>query len=197
MNAKSMSRLVRQAFPGRNGLADAGDRWEGAVLVVTLIVALLAVPIAAATGSEIYATQRDQAAGEHQSKHQVNAALIGETPPASSPGQRGGAAAPTPVPATWQLPDGSARQGLVDAHHDSAAGTTVRIWIDESGGVTEPPMTTEGAAVTAAVSAFVLWCAITGAMALLYLTVRLAHSRTRLRRWTNEWKRIAPEWTGR
>ena len=64
MNAKSMSRLVRRAFPCRTRLADAGDRWEGAVLVVAVIVALLAVPIAGATGSEIYATQRDQAAYE-------------------------------------------------------------------------------------------------------------------------------------
>lgn len=136
MNAKSMSRLVRQSFPGRNTLADAGYRWEGAVLAA-------------------------------------------------------------PVMATWQLPSGSARQGPVDARYGSAAGTIVRIWIDESGGVTKPPMTTAGAAVTAAVSAFVLWCALAGAMALLYLIVRLAHGRIRLRRWTNEWERIAPEWTGR
>lgn len=194
MNAKSMSRLVRRAFPGRNRLADAGDRWEGAVLVVAVVVALLAVPIAGAIGSEIYATQRDQAASEHQSKHQVNAALIDSIPPASDSG-RGGAVS-TPAMATWQLPNGSARQGLVDAHHDSSAGSTVRIWIDESGGVTGPPMTTEGAAVFAAVGAFVLWCALAGAMALLYLTVRFTHSRIRLRRWTNEWQRIAPEWTG-
>ena len=77
------------------------------------------------------------------------------------------------------------------------AGATVSIWVDESGEVSKPPLTTEGAALDAIFLSLLLWSAAAGSMALLHLATRFAHQRIRLRQWAKDWERIAPDWTGR
>ncbi|MGW4213625.1 Rv1733c family protein [Lentzea sp. NPDC004789] len=197
MTAKPMSRLVHQAFPYRNKLATTGDRIESTVLVLGVAVALLAVPVAGATGSEIFAAKRERVAVEQVSKSRAEAVLVEDAPPTLGSTERGGVVETVAVLARWRLPDGSARQGPVQVHYDAKTGATVPIWVDRSGSVTDPPITTAGAALDAIVLALLLWSAAAGSMALLYLVARFAHKRFRSRQWTNEWKRIAPEWTGR
>ena len=197
MTAKPMSRLVHQAFPGRNRLATVGDRVEGAVLVLGLTVTLLAVPVVGAMGSEIYATQKARVAVEQATRHKVDAVLIEDAPEAIGSSERGGVVETAPVLARWRLADGSARQGVVQAHYDAKAGAGVTIWVDERGSVSEPPMTTEGAAIDAIVLALLLWGATAGAMVLLYLVTRFVHKRIRLHRWAREWEQISSDWTGR
>lgn len=197
MTARPMTRLVHQAFPHRNELATTGDRIEGVLLALGVAVSLLAVPVAAATGSETYANDRARVAVEHVSKQHVDAFLIENAPITIGSTERGGVVEPAPVLARWRLRDGSTREGVVQAHYDAKAGATVPVWIDESGGVTDPPMTNSGAAVNGIILAFLLWSAVTGAMALLYVATRFTHTRIRLHQWANEWQRIAPDWTGR
>jgi hypothetical protein len=197
MTAKPMTRLVHQAFPYRNKLATTGDRIEGAVLALGLAVSLFAVPAVAATGSEIYAKDRARAAVEQVSKQQVDAFLIEDAPITIGSTERGGVVESAPVLARWLLRDGTTREGVVQAHYDAKAGARVPVWIDESGGVTQPPLSSEGAAINGIILAFLLWSAVTGAMALLYLATRFTHKRIRLHRWADEWQRIAPDWTGR
>jgi hypothetical protein len=197
MTAKPMSRLVHQAFPYRNKLATTGDRIESTVLVLGVAVALLAVPVAGAAGSEIYATQRERVAVEQASRSRAEAVLIEDAPATIGSSERGGTVETAPVLAKWRWRDGSIREGHVQAHYDAKAGATVRIWVDQNGKVSEPPMTNEGAAIDAIVLALLLWSAAAGAMALLYLAVRFAHKRFRLRQWAHEWERIAPDWTSR
>ncbi|MET8764278.1 hypothetical protein [Lentzea sp. NPDC004782] len=193
MSAKPMSRLVRRVFPCRNKLAGTGDRIEGAVLAVAVAVSLLAVPVTATIGSELYTSKRDQVADQQASRHEVDAVLVEDAPT----GEQNDVLQTVPVKARWKLPDGATRQGEVPTHHDLKAGTTVRVWIDASGTPTDPPLTTAGVAVHAAVIAFLVWTAIVEAMVLLYLAVKFTHTRIRARRWAAEWARVAPEWTGR
>ncbi|HEX8866548.1 MAG TPA: hypothetical protein VF821_12915 [Lentzea sp.] len=68
-------------------------------------------------------------------------------------------------------------------------------WLDQNGDQVAPPLTNEGAAGNAIALAVLLWIAVTAAMTLLHLLVRLAHEQIRLRRWAGEWERIAPGWT--
>ncbi|GAB2861969.1 Rv1733c family protein [Lentzea nigeriaca] len=197
MTAKPMTRLVHQAFPYRNELATTGDRIEGVMLALGVAVSLIAIPVAGATGSETYANDRARVAVEQVSKQHVEAFLIEDAPITIGSAARGGVVESAPVLARWRLRDGTTREGVVQAHYDAKSGARVPVWIDESGRVTEPPMTSEGAAVNAIILAFLLWSAVTGAMALLYLATRFTHKRIRLRQWANEWRRIAPDWTGR
>ncbi|MGW6442670.1 Rv1733c family protein [Lentzea sp. NPDC055074] len=197
MIAKPMSRLVHQAFPGRNRLATAGDRLEGAVLALGLAVTVLAVPLTGATGSEIYAHQRSRVAVEQATRYETTAVLVEDAPETIGSSERGGVVETASVLATWRLPDGSARRGEVQAHYDAQAGAAVTIWVDEHGDPSDPPMTPEGAAIDAIALALLLWAGVAGAMTLLYLATRFTHQRIRLSRWARDWERISPEWTGR
>src|SRR5690242_12862860 len=102
MDTKPISRMARRAFPGRNQLATAGDRLEGAALVLTVLIALLAVPVAGATGSEWYAMQKSQAETEQQARHRAEAVLVEDAPPLAGSTGRGRAAESPRVLATWR-----------------------------------------------------------------------------------------------
>jgi hypothetical protein len=194
VDPKPVSRLVRQAFPGRNPLATAGDRLEGALLAVAVAVALLAVPIAGAVGSELHGRQRAQAVSEQEARQRAVAVLAEDAPPVLKVDDRGTVLESAPVRATWDGPDGQAREGTVQAHRGARAGTAVPIWIDRHGGVTKPPLSAAGAAINAIGVAVLLWGAATASGALLYLVVRFARTRARMRRWELEWERVARDW---
>jgi hypothetical protein len=195
MTANPMSRFFRRVFPGRNPLATYGDRIEGGVLALAVVVAFLAVPVAGAVGSEAYGAYKSRVEVEQANRTQVDAVLVEDAPELS--GRSEGAVETTSVTATYQLPDGTARTGLVPASYDAASGATVRIWIDRNGEVVEPPMTRDGAVISGFVMAFLLWGGVSGAMALLYVVVKYLHTRIRLRRWRLAWELTAPDWTGR
>ncbi|SDH61026.1 hypothetical protein SAMN05216553_13513 [Lentzea fradiae] len=197
MTAKPMSRLVHRAFPHRNPLASTGDRVESAVLVLGIAVSMLAVPVACAVGSEIYASQKNRVVVEQASKKRVDAILTEDAPPAVGMSERSGAVESAFVRATWRLDGGTTRRGEVQARRDAKAGAIVPVWVGEDGMVTEPPLTSEGAAIDAVFLALLLWSAAAGSAVLLHLITRFAHKRVRMGRWAKEWKRIAPEWTGR
>ncbi|MET9232222.1 hypothetical protein [Lentzea sp. NPDC003310] len=197
MIATPMARLVRQAFPYRNELATLGDRFESAVLLLGVAVALTAVPVAAAAGSEIFAAERARVAVEQTTRSRADAVLVEDAPETIGASERGGAVETAPVLARWRLPDGSARQGLVQAHYDAVAGAKVPIWVDEDGDVTSAPISAEGAVIDAIFLAVLLWAAAAGSAALLYFVARFAHRRIRSRRWESEWERVASDWTGR
>lgn len=197
MDPKLISRVVRQAFPGRNGLATAGDRLEGAVLAAAVVVALLAVPVAAAAGSEFHARQQAQVVSEQQTSERAQAVLIEDAPPSMEVDDRGTVLEFAPVRATWLGPDGFERQGTVQAHYGAVAGSTVPIWIDRRGDATEPPLTAAAASIMAIGLAVLLWTAVTAAFVLLFLVIRLGHTGLRIRRWELEWKRVSRDWTAR
>lgn len=197
MDTKPISRMARRAFPGRNQLATPGDRLEGAALVLAVLIALLAVPVAGATGSEWYATQKVQAASEQQNRHRAEAVLIEDAPQLVGSAGRGRTAESPRVLATWRASDGTERHGTVQANYDAKAGATVPIWIDRRGALAKEPLTAEGVAFNAITIAVLLWTAVAVVMILLYLVVRSVHQRIRLRRWAGEWERIAPGWTSR
>lgn len=197
MDTKPLLRVLRQALPGRNELATAGDRLEGFVLVLAAVVALVAVPVAAAAGSEFYTRQSAQAVIEQQTRYRAKAVLIVDAPLVVGSAGPGGVVRSVPVPATWLAPDGATRHGTVRAQSEAKAGTTVPIWVERNGDLIQAPLSTGGAAFNAIVVAVLLWIGAVGAMSLLYLVTRYAHKRSRMRRWAWEWERIARDWTAR
>lgn len=197
MDAKQLVGVVRQAFPGRNPLATAGDRIEGVVLVVAVVVALLALPVAAAVGSDFYAAQLAQSASEQQTRQQVAAVLLEDAPPVSGFVDPDGPVESASVRATWRGPDGAQRQGIVQAAYGRKTGGTVPIWVDDGAVLTRSPLTTEGAVIKAVALVVLLWAGVSASMTLLYLAVRFTHKRMRIRRWAAEWERIASDWTAR
>jgi Flp pilus assembly protein TadB len=198
MDPKLLRRAVRQAFPGRNRLATAGDRLEGAVLVIAVTVVLLAVPVAGAVGSELHARQRAQMVSQQETRQRAEAVLAQDAPPPVSVDDRGTVPEKARVRAAWLGPDGQPRQGEVQANRGAKAGAVVPIWIDRHSGVlTGPPLTAGDAVINAVGAGLLLWGAATATAVLLYLLVRFAHTRTRMRRWEQEWRRVSRDWTTR
>lgn len=194
---RMLSRVLRQAFPGRNELATTGDRLEGAVLAAAVVVSLLAVPVAGAVGSELHARQQVQVESEQKTRQRAEAVLTENAPPSLRVDDRGTVLETTPVRATWLAPDGQERHGEVPAHHGALAGATVPIWVDRHGGLTGPPLSGAGAAITSIGVALLVWGGTTAAAALLYLLTRFGHTRLRLRRWEEQWRQVSPDWTAR
>ena len=98
--------------------------------------------------------------------------------------------------ARWTAPDGSARSGQVFVLAGTKKGSTVPVWINASGAITDPPAGHRD--VVAEVSAIVM---VTGTVLIMVLLsgqalARRALDRRRLRAWDAEWRATGPLWTG-
>jgi len=195
MSTQSVSptaRLVRRVFHGRNPLTRTSDRVESAVFVIALLVVLLGLPVAAATGSEVYARESVASTEQLRTRHQIEATVLEDTGPGVTTGVTG-----PDVRASWQAPDGTPRQGAVSAAYDLKAGSTVPVWIDRNGAVTTPPLTPEGAVITAVGWAGLLWLGLGCVLCSAYLLTVHLNRRRNARRWEAEWTAVEPEWTRR
>ena len=124
MTTNPMSRLVRRVFPGRNPLATYGDRIEGAVLALGVVVAFLAVPVAGAVGSEAYVASESRVEVEQANRTQVDAVLVEDAP--EMIGRSEGTVETTSVTATYRTLDGTVRKGVVPAPCGSGSTAVVR-----------------------------------------------------------------------
>ena len=123
-----LRRLLR---PGHGPLVREVDRAERVVVLACALLAALLVPVALTVGALTYRGLADSAAAEAATHHRTVAVLAEDVPAA---GARGYARATTPsVRATWRLPNGVTRTGVVAVRNGMAAGDTVEVWLDESG----------------------------------------------------------------
>jgi hypothetical protein len=98
-------------------------------------------------------------------------------------------------PARWTAPDGQPRSGGIPVSPRTAAGSTVRVWVNRSGSPTGRPLqraqlqgrTAVAGVVTAAVLGIV-FCLAGGAG-------RFLLSRRRLAAWDKAWRAVGPHWT--
>ncbi|MEU4523980.1 hypothetical protein AB0F52_35330 [Amycolatopsis sp. NPDC024027] len=183
-----IARFRRRLLPGRNPLARAGDRVEALLLLLAVAGALLAIPFAAALGSETYAAQTARAAQERTTRHPATAVSL-----AAASGQSygtdgaGAPAAQTTVPAAWFDARGTRHTGDVLADPGSPAGTRVSVWLDQHGELTGEPLSASTSAADGVFAAILLWAAITGALAGLYGTARFVLARFHAAAWDRAW----------
>ncbi len=183
-----IARFGRRVHPGRNPLARAGDRLEAVLLLLAVAGAFLAVPFAAALGSETYAAQSTRAEQERSTRHPATAVSL-----AAASGQSygsDGAGAPvdqTTVPAAWFDARGVRHTGDVLADEGSPAGTRVSVWLDQRGELTGEPLTGVTSAVDGIFAAILLWVAVTGTLAGLYGAARFVLSRLHAAAWGRAW----------
>jgi len=183
-----IARFGRRVRPGRNPLARAGDRVEALLLLLAVAGALLAIPFAAAFGSETYAAQNARAAEERATRHPATAVSLAAASgqPYSTDGA-GAPAAQTSVPAAWFDARGTRHTGEVLADPGSPAGTRVSIWLDQRGEPAGEPLSTSTSVADGVFAAILLWAAITGALAGLYATARFVLIRFHAAAWDRAW----------
>jgi hypothetical protein len=174
--------------PGRNPLARVTDRIEAALLILMIGGALLALPFAAAFGSDTYAEQSVRAAQEQRTRHPATAVSLVATPNQAYSSDGGGAPTDsTTVPATWSDARGVRHTGDVLAKAGSPAGTEVTIWLDQRGELAAEPLTSSTTVADGIFAAVLVWLAVTGALAgLCWLGCR-ALDRSRAAAWDRAW----------
>jgi hypothetical protein len=183
-----ITRFRRRLHPGRNPIARAGDRVEAVLLMLVVAGALLAVPFAAAFGSDTYAAQTTRAAEERTTRHPATAVSL--TAASGQSYGTDGAGAPadqTTVEAAWFDARGARHTGEVLADAGSPAGTRVSVWLDQHGELTSEPLSPSTSAADGVFAAVLLWVAVTGALAGLYGAGRFAVSRLHAAAWDRAW----------
>ncbi|GAB3490125.1 Rv1733c family protein [Amycolatopsis cihanbeyliensis] len=179
--------------PPRGELSRPGDRALGVLAGFLALVALLALPLAAALGSEIYASQNQAAQSELATRHQATATLLADVPAAIA-GARG-VSGDESARARWLRPDGSMVEGVIEAARGAKAGTDVAVWLDQAGNRVDAP-DTPGKAVGEAVSVAVLgWLAVLAACALTFVGTRWMIDRSRYAAWDREWEKVESGWS--
>jgi hypothetical protein len=186
--ARPLRRLGRLLL-GRNELRRSADRIEAAV-IVTLAAAFVTAAIAAAClAGHLYRSQHAAAA-----RLRSAAAVLSQPGPAVAlPMAAAGA--------TWRLPDGTERSGILTtatapAIHNAPAGTTVRVWLDRSGNPATPP-SPASMICTALMAGITIIGGAAVVLIFCYLLCRMVLDRHRLAGWESAWATVGPRWTTR
>jgi hypothetical protein len=183
-------RWWRLLHAGHNPLVRGWDRLESVILLIAILVALVALPVAGALGSHTYAQQKQVAATETVTRHPATAVLTVDAPTETVTPHGVPVRGRAEVAAVWRIADGRERVGTVPAERGTGAGTTVPIWLDDNGQPVAAP-TTPGSALMTAVSAAVLtWVAFVTVIAAGFASLRFWLDRMRYARWQREWVRL-------
>ena len=193
---ESLARLARWLGFDRNPLRRGTDRVEGALRLVMIILAVLAVPaasVAAGRWADHYALHRAQV--QRTVDHQVTAVLLRDAPAIGTPDPYTSVQTAW-VPARWQPPGQPPRTGEVLAVAGARKGSTVRTWIDPSGAVTDPPhgppRRRRQRLARRHGDLLVSWVLLVAAGTLAHRML----DRRRLRAWEAEWRASGPQWSG-
>jgi hypothetical protein len=123
--------------PGHRTRTYSSDRTETAVFGGLMGAFLAGSPfVAYAAGRWADARVSRAARLQQTTLRQVPATLLQAVPLRSASGAR---TVPDTV-ARWAAPDGQLRTGPVSAPSGAAAGSTVRVWVNEAGDLADPPM---------------------------------------------------------
>ena len=185
------SRGLRRLWPDRNPLRRAVDRVEAVIMAALLAAFLIGAPLMAlAAGQWSYAAglrvQHAQAAWRS-----VPAVLL-----AGASSQDYSGYEPL-VPARWTTPSGAQRRGDVYAPPGAKAGSTVAVWIDASGRLTDPPLRHDQVLAQAAIYALTAPAVLGLVLAGVGLIIHYRLDSRRLAAWDADWLATEPRWTSR
>ncbi|MGW6268305.1 Rv1733c family protein [Streptomyces sp. NPDC055060] len=180
----------------RNPLRRRTDLLQGWIAVGLFLAVLVATPAAVVLVGDTARRHLEQTA-RHQAdtRHRTTAVLVHDAPRHPEPGSA--EARKTRYPVTVRFTDrhGHGHTAQADVEPALAAGDSVRVWADDDGELTEPPLTTDevrdhttGYVVLAAMAVPIL-----GAAACAGVHRRL--ERHNLARWDAAWARTAPRWS--
>ncbi|MEO3791653.1 hypothetical protein ABGB14_15720 [Nonomuraea sp. B10E15] len=181
----SVMRQVRRYRFDRNPLRRRSDRLESLALLVAVLLVLLSAWPAVTAGRQAYQSAANAGAG---GRLQVNATLLADVP--VSPTSLGSVPRGGPVQARWTMPSGQEHTGQVRGPAMAKAGTTVRIWVDETGRPALPPPTAVEIHVTGVVTGMLVMLAAVAAVLTALAGFRWLVNRGRYRAWEDAWSLV-------
>lgn len=193
---RRLARCARWLGFDRNPLRRAADRAEVAIRLIVLVLLVAAIPVAAiAAGRWTDRAALRQARAQAAADHSVRAVLLQRVPSAGTPGPYSSIQMSW-VPGRWKAPDGAVRTGEVLAQVGAPEGSSVPVWVSESGSITDPP---PGHNLIVGEVFIVVTLTCLGSLFVLMGAEALALralDRRRLSAWDTEWRAIGPLWTG-
>jgi hypothetical protein len=169
----------------RNPLRRRVDRVEVLAWVLAAVLLCCAVPASLAAGS---AVQRHQLAVRAAGAHPVTATVLADVGFAGFADGVSSAAARV----AWTR-DGEKHIGVVAVPPPEHAGDKLRIWVDDTGRTTPPPLSDQ--AIASQRDGMVVLCLLGSLVALtcLLTSVRLGLDRLRYARWDRDWRRVTAD----
>ena len=184
--------MLRGWLPDRNPLRRGSDRAETAVLGVLLAAFLASAPFAAhATGNWTYAASAREAQAQQAAFHRVPATLLQAATPWGL--SEGGAEAQ----ARWKAPDGQVRTGEVFVGFVAPAGSTVTVWVNQSGQLTNSPLQYSQAKGRTVIAQVLTVTTLAVMLIIVGRASRWALDRRRLAAWDAEWLATERRWSSR
>lgn len=171
--------------------SDLVETWCSRFLLAVLVLGLPAAAVSAGTAvhESTTRTARAQAAERSQVTAQVTSAP--DAAPGSSADEK------QKVRLRWTDENGRQRTGTAQVSPDETAGSTVRIWVDRDGQVTEPPMAASNAQASGWLMGGMTAAGVYAGFLATRKGVRLALDRRRYAQWDAEWDRVEPLWSAR
>jgi hypothetical protein len=162
------------------------------MLGVLLAAFLAGAPFAAhAAGSWTCAASTREAQAQQAALHQVQATLLQAAAPWSI--GEGGAEAQ----ARWKAPDGQTRTGQVFVPSGAPAGSTVTVWVNQAGQLTDSPLQYSQVTGRVDVARVLAVAALAVTLIVVGWAARWALDRRRLAAWDAEWLATGPRWSSR
>jgi hypothetical protein len=191
-----LARCARRLGFDRNPLRRRTDRIEAAIRLVTVILLVVAVPVAAiAVGRQVDHVALRHAQAQRAAEREVTAVLLQRAPASGVPDPYTSVQM-TFALARWQPPGQPSRSGQVLATAGAPAGSKVKIWIDASGAVASPPPDHRTIAGDVCIAAVVTCLVAILVLLELNTLARRALDRRRLNAWDADWRATGPLWSG-
>ena len=168
------------------------NRVEDLASWVLLAAGLLLVLFACTTGIGIHDRLVQQGRADALDRTPTSATLLERAPTFVSPYSDG---TPVAVNATWDDRWGVERTGLVSAPEGSAKGSTLQIWIDQSGAPVLKPITSGDALALAGIITGLVIVAGVVVLALLWVALHRGLMAYNYAAWEQEWRAVAPLWS--
>ncbi|PZH00583.1 hypothetical protein C1I97_23160 [Streptomyces sp. NTH33] len=180
----------------RNPLRRPTDLLQAWVGLGLLLAVLAAVPAAMfLVGDAAFRHYVRTAEHQEQTRWQTTAVLVHDSPRHPEPGSEEAKTARYPVQVRFTDPGGRTRTARADVHPGLSAGSSVDVWADTDGRITEPPMTDDQIRSRSMGWAIIAALTVCAAGAAAYGTTALALRRRNLSAWAAAWSRTAPRWT--
>ncbi|MFE9169147.1 hypothetical protein ACFYNZ_06405 [Streptomyces kebangsaanensis] len=183
-------RLRRNPLRRRTDLLQA---WVGLGLLLAVLAAVPAAVFLA--GDAAFRHYARTAEHQERTRWQTTAVLVHDSPRHPEPGSEEAKRTRYPVRVRFTDPGGRTRTAQADVHPGLSAGSSVDVWADTEGRITEPPMTDDQIRSRSMGWAIIAALAVCAAGAAVYGLTALMLRRRNLSAWAAAWSRTAPRWT--
>ncbi|MFI0237866.1 hypothetical protein [Streptomyces sp. NPDC016845] len=173
--------------------ADLAQAWIAVGLFLTVLAATPAAMLL--VGDTVHRRLTEAARHQTATGHDTFAELLHDAPRHPEPGSDEAKEARYPVTVRFTDPQGDIRTAKTDVEPALTAGSTVRVWVDAAGKITDAPLTAAQVRDRAMGRVVITAIAVPFFALAVYAYVDRRLERYNLARWDAAWARTAPGWT--